>query len=157
MGSNVGYLTRSGPAQRQQKQKNKKSREKFKAPKCPPESLKTRPRDPKMAQNSPRSAPKRPQEEPKRDKKANPNHKTKKEPNQDDPKTVLDPPGAGFPKIHALQEAHLGGQNDTQINPKSIKNRSAKSRGQKNDPRRSWTRLGAILGRSWPHLRIKKK
>ena len=48
----------------------------------------------KKAENYTRSAPKRPQEEPKRDKKANPNHKTKKELNQDDPKTVLDRPRA---------------------------------------------------------------
>ena len=46
----------------------------------------------KMSQNGARSGPKRPQEELKKVKKANPNVKTKKEPNQDDPKTVLDPP-----------------------------------------------------------------
>ena len=45
-----------------------------------------------MAQSEARSDPRRPQEELKRVKKANPNCKTKKGPNQDDPKTVLDPP-----------------------------------------------------------------
>ena len=55
---------------------------------------KTDPREPKMTQNEARGAPKRPQEAPKRVKKANPNRKTKKRPNQDDPKTVLDRPRA---------------------------------------------------------------
>ena len=32
---------------------------------------------------------------------------------------------------------------------RAIKNRHEKSRRKKNDPKRSWTRLGAILGRSW--------
>ena len=74
--------------------KKEKTREKLKAPKCLPESSKTSPREPKMAKNRPRNAPKRPQEEPKKVKKAIPNRKTTKEPNQDDPKTVLDRPGA---------------------------------------------------------------
>ena len=36
--------------------------------------------------------------------------------------------------------------------PKTIQNRSENSRGKKTDPRRSWTRLGAILGRVGCHL-----
>ena len=54
----------------------------------------THTREPKMAHNSPRSVPKRSQEELKRDKKAIPNRKTKKVPNQDDPQTVVDRPEA---------------------------------------------------------------
>ena len=50
--------------------------------------------DPQRPQNDPKSPPKRAQEEAKRATKANPNGKTKKEPNQDDPKTVLDRPRA---------------------------------------------------------------
>ena len=46
----------------------------------------------------------------------------------------------------------MGGQNGTKIDPKTIKNRSEKSRVKKTDPRRSWTRLGAILGRLGCHL-----
>ena len=107
---------------------------------------------PKKHQNDPRSAQKRPQEEPKTTKKAIPNDKTKKGPNQDDLGTVLDRPGADLPTIHALRGAHLGGQNGTKIDPKTIKNRSEKSRVKKTDPRRSWTRLGAILGRLGCHL-----
>ena len=42
-----------------------------------------------MTQNGAKSAPRRPQEERKRVKKAQPNRKTKKAPNQADPKTVL--------------------------------------------------------------------
>ena len=45
-----------------------------------------------MAQNDAKDAPKRFQEAPKRRTKAIPNGKTKKGPNQDDPKTVLDRP-----------------------------------------------------------------
>ena len=46
----------------------------------------------------------------------------------------------------------MGGQNGIKIDPKTIKNRSEKSRGEKTDPRRSWIRLGAILGRLGCHL-----
>ena len=47
---------------------------------------------------------------------------------------------------------HLGGQNGTKIDPKTIKNRSEKSRVKKTDPRRSWIRREAILGRLGCHL-----
>ena len=47
---------------------------------------------------------------------------------------------------------HSGGQNGTKIDPKTISNRSEKSRVKKTDPRRSWIRLGAILGRLGCHL-----
>ena len=115
------------------------------APKRPPERPKT----------TRRGAPddqKRPQEEPKTTKKAIPNDKTKKGPNQDDLGTVLDPQPADSRSIGAPPGAHLGGQNGTKIDPKTIKNRSEKSRVKKTDPRRSWTRLGAILGRLGCHL-----
>ena len=55
---------------------------------------KTDPREPKMAQNEAKDTPKRLQEAPKRPKKPRPSRKTKKGPNQDDPKTVLDRPRA---------------------------------------------------------------
>ena len=64
----------------------------MKASKYVPASSQTILREPKKAKNSPRSAPKRHQQKPKTAKKANPNRKTKKEPNQDDPKTVLNDP-----------------------------------------------------------------
>ena len=83
------------------------------------------------------------------------NRKTKKGPNQDDPKTVLDRPGADLPTIHALPGPHLEGQIGTKIDPQTIKNRNENSRRKKGDPRRSWTHLGATLGRSWPHLGVK--
>ena len=67
---------------------------KLKARKCPPEHPKTGPREPKTAQSGARGAPRQPQEEPKRVKKANLNRKMRKEPNPDDPKTVLDCPRA---------------------------------------------------------------
>ena len=46
----------------------------------------------------------------------------------------------------------MGGQNGTKNDPKTIQNRSKKSRGKKTDPRRSWARLEAILGRLGCHL-----
>ena len=107
-----------------------------------------------MAQNKAKDAPKRLQEAPKRPKKVIPNRKTKKGPNQDDPKTVLDRPPADLPSSAAPPGLHLGAQNGTKIDPKTIKNRSEYSRRTKGDPRRSWTHLGAILGRSWPHLGV---
>ena len=141
---------------REQKAESRKNtqeiREKLKAPKCPPECPKTSPREPKTAQNGAKSAPRRPQDEPKRDKKANPNRKMKKETNQDDPKTVLDRPPADLPSSAAPLGLHLGGQNGTKTDPKTIKNRSENRRGKKSYPRRSWTRLGAILGRLGCHL-----
>ena len=108
-----------------------------------------------MAQNETRSDPRRPQEEPKtkRDKKAKSNHKTKKGPNQDDPKTVLDCPRADLPSSAALPGAHLGPQNDTKTDPKTMKNRSEKLRRKKATQddlgpvlERSWVDLGPILG-----------
>ena len=46
----------------------------------------------------------------------------------------------------------MGGQIGTKTEPKTIQNRSEKSRGEKTDPRRSWIRLEAILGRLGCHL-----
>ena len=46
-----------------------------------------------MTTNGPMSTPKQAQDDPKTTKKAKPNHYTIRETNQDDPKTVLDPPG----------------------------------------------------------------
>ena len=117
-----------------------------------PRRPKTSPREPKVFQNEAKSDPRRPQEAPKRGKKANPNRKTKKEPNQDDLGTVLDPPRADLRSEAAPPGRHWGGQNGTKIDPKTIKNRREKSRGEKTDPRRSWIRLEAILGRLGCHL-----
>ena len=66
----------------------------YRIPKCYTECPKTSPGEPKMAQNEAKDAPKRLQEAPKRPKKVIPNRKTKKGPNQEDPKTVLDHPRA---------------------------------------------------------------
>ena len=133
------------------RKKNQEITKRLKTPKCP---VRVPQNEPKTAQNGTKSAPRRPQDDSKRAKKANPNRKTKKGPNQDDPKTALDRPGAGFSTIGTLPGHHLGGQNGTQADPKTINNRSETSRGKKSNPRRSWTRVGAILGRSWRHLGV---
>ena len=62
------------------------------------------------------------------------------------------PPRGRTISICAPPGLHLGGQNGTKIDPKTIKHRSEKSRVKKTDPRRSWIRLGAILGRLGWHL-----
>ena len=100
-----------------------------------------------MTQNEAKDVPKRVQEAPQRPKKVIPNRKTKKGPNQDDPKTVLDRPTADLHSSAAPPGLHLGGQSGTKTDPKTIKNRSEESRDQKSYPRRSWACLGAILGR----------
>ena len=75
---------------------------------------------------------------------------------KDRTKTIPRPSWTAHPSITTSSAAppglHLGGQNGTKIDPKTIQNRSEKSRVKKNDPRRSWTRLGAILGRLGCHL-----
>ena len=55
-------------------------------------------------------------------------------------------------KICVPPGAHLAPQNGTKIDPKTIKNQNEKSRVNKIDPRRSWIRLEAILGRLGCHL-----
>ena len=106
----------------------------------------------KKHQNDPRNAQKRPQNDPQTTKKAIPNDKTTREPNQDDFRPSWIGPKGPNPSLHSPQGHHLGGQNGTKIDPKTIKNRSEKSRVKKTDPRRSRIRLGAILGRLGCHL-----
>ena len=81
-----------------------------------------------MAQNEAKDVPKRLQEAPKRPKKIIPNRKTKKAPKQDDPKTLLDRPRADLPSSAASPALHLGAQNGTKADPKTIKNRREISR-----------------------------
>ena len=56
-------------------------------------------------------------------------------------------PRVDLPSSAAPPGLHLGVQNVSKTDPKTIKNRSENSRDQKSDPRRSWTHLGTILGR----------
>ena len=84
-----------------------------------------------MAQNEAKDAPKRLQEAPKRPKKVIPNRKTKKGPNQDDPKTVLDRPRSDLPSSAASLGAPFGRPKRSKIDPKTIKHRSENSRQKK--------------------------
>ena len=113
---------------------------------------------PKKHQNDPRSAQKRPQEEPKTTKKAIPNDKTKKGPNQDDLGTVLDRPRADF----QAQACPWGTIWEAKTAPKSIPKRSkieAKNQDEKKrsktilDP--SWGDLGPSWVPSWADLDLK--
>ena len=109
---------------------------------------------PKKHQNDPRSAQQRRQNDPKTTKKAIPSRTTRRQENRS--KTISRPSWTASTgqttSSRATPGLHLGGQNGTKIDPKTIKNRSEKSRRKKNDPRRSWIRLGAILGRLGCHL-----
>ena len=111
---------------------------------------------PKKHQNDPRSAPKRlqndPQTTPKRPKKRSRTTRRKKDRTQTIPRPSWIGPKGPNPSLVSPLGSHLGGQNGTKIDPKTIKNRSEKSRVKKTDPRRSWARLGAILGRLGCHL-----
>ena len=92
-------------------------------------------------------------------KKAIPNHKTTREPNQDDFKTVADPQPADLHSSAASPGLHLGGQNGTKTDPKTIKNRSDKSRGKKHRSKTilepSWGDLGPSWVPSWADLDLK--
>ena len=120
---------------------------------------KTTQNGPKRPQDDPKKRPKATQNDPKSDlrgiKKRTQAAKRKKDRTKTIPrKTVLDRPPADLHSEAAPPGLHLGGQNGTEIDPRTIKNRSENSRRKKGDPRRSWTHLGAILGRSWPHLGV---
>ena len=94
-------------------------------------------------------APKRPhipeEEELKRAKQANPNHKTTREPNQDDFKTVLDPQGrpaqVRAPPLGAIWEAKSA--------PKRNQKRSKTETEIQESKKPMQVDLGLVLGRSW--------
>ena len=102
---------------------------------------------PKQPQERPKTTPRGAQEGQKSEPK--PQDEKRSEPRRSQDR--LEHPRGRFAQSAPPPGLHLGDQNGTKIDPKTIKNRSEKSRGQKSDPRRSWTRLGAILGRSWSH------
>ena len=103
----------------------------------------------KTARGAPKNDPKRSPRRPK-----NRSRTTRRKKNRT--KTILGPSWAAPGSICVVKPpppgCHLGGQNGTKIDPKTIKNRREKSRGEKTDPRRSWIRLEAILGRLGCHL-----
>ena len=120
--------------------------------------------DPKRAQESPRwskTRPKATQDDPKSAQEGQKSEPRPQDEKKDRTKTIPRPSWTAQVPICPLsmRSPHLGGQNGTQTDPKTIKNRSEKSRDQKSDPRRSWTCLGAILGRlgapSWAKKRLK--
>ena len=141
----------------------------YRTPECHPEFpkraqegprlSKTGPREPKMAQNDPKSIPKRPQEAPKRAKKAIPNRKTKKGPNQDDPKTVLDSPIGGVPPVWCHPRGSIWeAKSVPKPTPKRLK-LDTKIQDEKQrsktilDP--SWSDLGSFWAPSWADLDLR--
>ena len=68
---------------------------------------------------------------------------------QDDTKTSPPGPrrskGGGTPGLVSPYGRHLGTENETQTDPKTIEKRSDQSKAKKHDPRRSRTPLGALL------------
>ena len=107
-----------------------------------------------MAQNDAKDAPKRLEEAPKRSKKVIPNRKTKKGPNQDDPKSYWEAPSADQHRQRALPWAPFGKPKRHQNRPLNDQKSNRKFKMKKEDPRQSWTCVGAILGRSWPHIEV---
>ena len=107
---------------------------------------------PKKHQNDPRSGQKRPQNDPKTTKKAIPNDKTKKGPNQDDLWTVLAPPKGPDQQLARSPGAPFGRPKRHQNRSQNDQKSNRKIKTKKTDPRRSWARLGAILGRLGCHL-----
>ena len=121
------------------------------------------PKRPRRAEDKPEEAPKRPQEhpkrsqeEPKRSKKANPNHKTTREPNQDDFKTVLDPQGPSKPQFGVTRGAPFGRPNRHQNGTQNDAKTKRKFKSQKNRSKTildsSWGDLGPSWAPSWADL-----
>ena len=111
--------------------------------------------EPRRAQDDPKRGLRRPkttlrgtQEAQKSDPESQDEKRTEPRRSQD----RLGPPTGRFAYLSRPPGAPFGRPNGTKIDPKTIKNRSEKSRVKKTDPRRSWTRLGAILGRLGCHL-----
>ena len=108
---------------------------------------------PKKHTNDHRTAQKRPQEEPKTTKKAIPNDKTTREPNQDDFKTVLDRPQGAQPQFGVTPGGPFGKPNRHQNGTKNDAKTKRKIQRPKNrsktilDP--SWGDLGPSWVPSW--------
>ena len=106
-----------------------------------------------MAQNEAKDVPKRLQEAPKRPQKVISNRKTKKGPNQDDPKTVLDRQGVDYHQLSGAPGAPFGRpkrhQNRSQNDKKSKRKFKTKKRRPKTILDPSWSDLGSILAPSW--------
>ena len=108
----------------------------------------------------PKKPPKRPPERPKTTLKRTQDDQKSDPERQDDKRTeprrfqdrLGSAPRGPTPSLVSPQGHHLGAQIGTKTDPKTMPKRSEKSRVQKTDSRRSWTRLGAILDRLERHL-----
>ena len=127
----------------------------FAIPRCffaTPKNTKTTPRSfpkgPKRPQEHPKMAtPKRPKIELK------PEDEKRTEPRR--PQDRLGPP-QGPKRLRSTYPQGLIWEAKSAPKPtrKRSKIEAKNQEAKKNDPRRSWTGLGAILGRSWPHLGV---
>ena len=140
-------MTKQQRTQRNHNHEETTTKRRLKAPYEAPHSTKTTPGAPK---NDPKTSPRGQKKR---------SRTTRRQENRT--KTILGPswigPKGPNPSLPSPLGRHLGGQNGTKIDPKTIKNRSEKSRRKSTDPRRSWTRLGAILGRPGPPSWAKKR
>ena len=100
-----------------------------------------------------------PKNDPKTTKKAIPNDKTTREPNQDDFKTVLDPQGPSKPQFGVTPGAPFGRpnrhQNGTKNDPKSKRKFKRKKNRSKTILDPSWGDLGPSWVPSWADLDLK--
>ena len=66
----------------------------------------------------------------------------------------FEPPRVPISQDLRAQRGPFGRPNRHQNRHPNDQKSKRKLKMKKSDPRRSWTRLGAILGRSWPHLGV---
>ena len=102
-----------------------------------------------MTQNEAKDVPTRLQEAPKRPQKVIPNRKTEKGPNQDDPKTVLDPPGGGVPPVWCHPRGSIW---EAKTAATSTPNRSKIEAKIQDEKKAIQGDLRPVLERSWVDL-----
>ena len=104
--------------------------------------------DPKRGQRRPKTTLRGTQEAQKSDPESQDEKRTEPRRSQD----RLGPPRCRFAHYPCAPRVPFGRPKRHQNRSQNDKNRSEKSRVKKTDPRRSWARLGAILGRLGCHL-----
>ena len=104
--------------------------------------------DPKRGQRRPKTTPRGTRWAPKSDPEAQDEKRTEPRRSQD----RLGPPQGRLPQVQRPPREPFGSPKRHQNRLQNDQKWKRKINRQKSHPRRSWTRLGAILGRSWPHL-----
>ena len=109
------------------------------------------PKGPKRLQEPPKTTPRGGQEGQKSEPEPQDDKRTKPSRSHD---RLWPPKGPKRPNLLTSQGRIWEAKTAPKPIPKRTKIETKIEEEQKNDPRRSWTRLRTILGRSWPHLGI---